>query len=467
MNIPSYVYQNGFGVYYFRIAIPKHLKPALRKHEIRKSLKTTNYHYALREARRLAVITEHLFQSGISNINDINTAFERSMDHLPNFIGTQASGYGGYCGYGTAPQSMPMPAAVESPSFQIAPARSVKLNDLIEQYVQCQVLENSWTEKTKDENKAIFETLVEIIGNIDLTEINHQTADTYRATLKRLPPNMNKSPKYRDKSVQQILATNPKETLSDTTTNKYMRRILSMFNWGVDRDMVTKNFFRRKPIQESKKANQRRDMLTSDDLAALFRPDIFKAEADQPFKYWLPLIALYTGARQNEIAQLDAADIKKVHDIWCFRFITAKQKNYTERIVPVHSKLQALGLIEYAKNQPGKLFPELVNRRDGYGHQVSRWYNLYRRKCGLHDLRNKDFHSFRHTLSTELYRAGVSPLLIAEIDGHVTGDGKRRTTTEEVYIKPSEVATLQDALEKLDYGEPLSNVLSYKSLFLK
>ena len=37
MNIPSYVHQNGFGVYYFRIAIPKHLKPVLRKHEIRSS----------------------------------------------------------------------------------------------------------------------------------------------------------------------------------------------------------------------------------------------------------------------------------------------------------------------------------------------------------------------------------------------------------------------------------------------
>lgn len=469
MNIPSYIYQNGFGIYYFRIAIPKHLKPALRKHEIRKSLKTTNYHYALREARRLAVITEHLFHIGISDINDINTAFQRSMDHLANFLDAPTSGYSGYSGdFGYRTHHQPLPAPIfETAPAQATPARSVKLRDLIDQYVQCQKIENSWTEKTKDENKAIFETLVDIIGNIDLMEINHQTADTYRATLARLPPNMNESPKYRNKSIQQILVNNPKETLSDTTVNKYMRRILSMFNWGVDRDMVAKNFFRRKPIQESKKANQRRDMLTSDDLAILFRPEIFKAEADQPFKYWLPLIALYTGARQNEIAQLDGADIKKVHDIWCFRFITAKQKNYTERIVPVHSKLQALGLIEYAKNQPGKLFPELVNRRDGYGHQVSRWYNLYRRKCGLHDLRNKDFHSFRHTLSTELYRAGVSPLLIAEIDGHVTGDGKRRTTTEEVYIKPSEVATLQDALEKLDYGEPLSNVLSYKSLFLK
>jgi len=459
MNIPSYVYQNGFGVFYFRIAIPKHLKAAIRKHEIRKSLKTTNYHYALKQARRLAVITEHLFQAGICDINDINSAFQSSKDASLSFHNVPESGYRGYHGYSSI-HELASVTGTTTP-HQSAPVRSANLRDLIEQYVQCQVLENSWQDKTKEENKAIFETLVEIIGNIDLTEIDHQTADTYRTTLKRLPPNMNKSPKYRDKSVQQILATNPKETLSDTSVNKYMRRISAMFNWGVDRDLVAKNFFRRKPIQESKKANEKRDMLTIDDLAALFSPDVFMTEADQPFKFWTPLIALYTGARQNEIAQMASKDVLEIHGMWCFRFITAKQKKYTERIVPVHSRLIELGIVDYAKGQSGNLFPELHHRRDGYGHEVSKWYNRYRRKCGLTDVRNKDFHSFRHTFSTELFRVGVNPTLIAELDGHVTGNGQRRTTTEEVYIKPSEVGSLKQAIEMLDYGPPLKKVMPF------
>jgi integrase len=52
------------------------------------------------------------------------------------------------------------------------------------------------------------------------------------------------------------------------------------------------------------------------------------------------------------------------------------------------------------------------------------------------------FQSFRHTFSTELFRVSVNPTLIAELDGHVTGDGRRRTTTEEVYIMPSDVRML-------------------------
>ena len=168
-----------------------------------------------------------------------------------------------------------------------------------------------------------------------------------------------------------------------------MRRIASMFNWAMYREYVARNCFRKKPIKEAKKANEKRGMLTSDDLAALFNQAQFEAEADQPFKYWTPLIALYTGARQNEIASLDGSDIKQIHGTWCFRFITAKQKAYAERIVPVHSKWQGLGIIEFAQGRPGKLFRELDNGRDGYGQAVSKWWARYRRKCGLNDIRTK------------------------------------------------------------------------------
>lgn len=92
---------------------------------------------------------------------------------------------------------------------------------------------------------------------------------------------------------------------------------------------------------------------------------------------------------------------------------------------------------------------------------MSSGYNSYRRKCGIGDVRNKDYHSFRHTFSTELFRVGVNPTLIAELDGHVTGNGQKRTTTEEVYIKPSEIGILKQAIDMLDYGPPLKKVMPF------
>ncbi|MCB2217788.1 DUF6538 domain-containing protein [Desulfofustis glycolicus] len=102
MNIPSYVYQNGFCIYYFRIAIPKHLKPAFRKHEIRKSLKTTNYHFAVKEARRLAVITEQLFRSDTCTLDDINSAFRSGARNTPTMNNVPDRGYRGYSAYRTS-----------------------------------------------------------------------------------------------------------------------------------------------------------------------------------------------------------------------------------------------------------------------------------------------------------------------------------------------------------------------------
>ena len=65
------------------------------------------------------------------------------------------SGYSGDSGYRTTPQFMPM-AIIEPTPHSIAPAQSAKISDLIEQYVQCQELENSWTDKTKGDLQNLF-----------------------------------------------------------------------------------------------------------------------------------------------------------------------------------------------------------------------------------------------------------------------------------------------------------------------
>lgn len=263
MHTPTYVYQNGFGIYYFRMAIPKHLRPALRKREIRRSLKTTNQSYAVRQARRLAVLTEELFLSGINDKAHFETCFKNGINSFSDNV-KRLPGNIGYLEERKIASCTPFATITTEPI-----STSLTINDLISQCVECQDVENSWQQKTKDENLAIFNTLVEIVGNVQLSDLNHQVADNFRATLKKLPPNMNKSVQWRNLSVEQILKEKPTVTLSDSSVNKYMRRVAAMFNFAVDSEDIAKNYFRKKPIQESKKANQKRDMLTNDDIAAL------------------------------------------------------------------------------------------------------------------------------------------------------------------------------------------------------
>jgi integrase len=256
----------------------------------------------------------------------------------------------------------------------------------------------------------------------------------------------------------------PVKTLSKASVNKYMRRISGMFNFAEERKYTTINPFRKKQIREDKQPDENRDILSGEDLSALFNPDRFYSKLDTPFKYWIPLIGLYTGARLNEIAEMDAADIVEEKGVWCFYFNTSKQKARRKRLIPVHSHLKKLGLLQYAHAQTGKLFPELRKRRDGYGQEVSRWYNQYRRECGLTEIRNGDFHCYRHTMSTALDKAGVRSKTISQIIGHSTG-GPKQTTTERVYIKKDEIEIRAAAIEKLNYGEPVNNLEPYDILF--
>jgi integrase len=487
---PTYVYKNGFGRYYFRIAVPKEIRDIIGKYEIRRSLKTTTYSIAVKRARRMAVVAEVLFQQEHMKIkkydaNDPLNAFNTALIIKGSIRVTNGTLECGSIEMNpdkatqekellkaliknlqdidtTSSQQAKEIVVVDNAIRQEPQPSGMLLGELIEKYVRCQEDEGSWQEKTKQENQAIFSLLVRIFGDIPIQNITHDDTDGFRSTLLKLPPGINKAPQWRDLTIGQVLQLNPSAVLSKSSVNKYMRRVCAMFNWAEEREHVAKNCFRKKAIKEDKKPNQRRDMLSGADLQALFTPDQFHAEADKPFKYWLPLIALYTGARQNEIASMDGKDIRKIHGVWCFCFVTAKQKDHTERIVPVHIHLQQLGLIEYAaQQQSGKLFPEMESTRDGYGQAVSKWYGLYRRKCGLLETRNRDFHSYRHTVSTSLFRLDVKTELISEILGHVTVNSQNKSTTQEVYIKESEVQALAEAIGKLDYGNAVAQIKPY------
>lgn len=69
---PNYLFLNGFGNYYFRIAIPRKLRDSLKKYEIRRTLKTKSYSVAVKKARRLAVMAETLFKKENMTEKELN-----------------------------------------------------------------------------------------------------------------------------------------------------------------------------------------------------------------------------------------------------------------------------------------------------------------------------------------------------------------------------------------------------------
>jgi integrase len=144
---------------------------------------------------------------------------------------------------------------------------------------------------------------------------------------------------------------------------------------------------------------------------------------------WCAVIAAFSGARLEEIAQLTTADVRAedangatVTVIDIHNGGDNKLKNETSaRLIPVHSELVRLGLLDYVKALPkGPLFPGLTRRESKGGKVGARVGELFRKKLVALGLKREGlcFHSFRHTVAGALDAAGVPQSDAARVLGH-------------------------------------------------
>ncbi|MDY7779546.1 site-specific integrase [Burkholderia pseudomallei] len=202
------------------------------------------------------------------------------------------------------------------------------------------------------------------------------------------------------------------------------------------------------------------EAFTLDELRLIFEPDRYN-KAKRPHQFWAPLIALFTGARANEIAQLRLSDLEEADGLPCIRIDhdprgdnpTRTKNADSVRTIPMHPELIRLGLLVYAKDVQSaggtRLFPHLpmdsMGKREKY---ISRDFNeKHLLDVGVHQPRRKVFHSFRDTAETALHANGANPVQIDEWIGHkAEGMGASRY---KVKFTPAQLAEL--VLPRLQY----------------
>ena len=167
------------------------------------------------------------------------------------------------------------------------------------------------------------------------------------------------------------------------------------------------------------------------------RPAGGKGEA----AYWLPLLALYTGARLEELGQLSLIDlIDETYPTEGEAFANAKfihirsdardglkVKNAgSVRKVPVHSDLIRSGFLQFAEHQRAlgqeRLFSDLKPNK--YGKLTAKWgewFSGYRKECGVSH-KGLVFHSFRHTFKHWARHVGIIEGVQRQIMGHSAKD---------------------------------------------
>ena len=360
------------------------------------------------------------------------------------------------------------------PIFQTK--NELRLSSLNKKYIDHKEKEGCWSYKTKLENQAPVNLLLEIVGDVAVSTIDHNTANYFYDAIRKLPKNRNKKPEFRNLTIPEIINLNlPKEQLqSNSNINKLLSRVVACFNYALQRGYATNNYFKGYTLKNSKSAREQREQFSKEDLSKLFSHQLFCNPNDfAPFKYWLPILGLYTGCRLNELCQLHADDIYQIGDIWVIdindKTEDKKLKNSTsKRIIPIHSKLIELGFLNHVQQRKelfktgncshSRLWPQLTlsSVSQCYGKKPSRFFNCQLKKetnVGV-GTKNKSFHSFRHTLATELINALAPEERVAAITGHSLGSGELLNR----YVKGIDIKQLKKDIELLNFEQELVNV---------
>jgi len=151
---------------------------------------------------------------------------------------------------------------------------------------------------------------------------------------------------------------------------------------------------------------------------------------------WGAVIALYTGARVGEIAQIFLRDFVMVDEVHCIKICadsdgqSIKTGEGGERLIPVHPDLMALGLIERVEKLRAegaeRLFPDMrIDSAAGKGNAISKGFGYYLKTIGVKPRRAHGIvgiHSLRKTVIQTLQGSTLSAERRRAIVGHEAGD---------------------------------------------
>ncbi len=468
------------GILYFRKRIPRRHRFAFGgRHEVKRSLGTCDKNIALPKAMMLYVELQAKFNEfeEESNMGDGPYIGKITVGDLDVKSGT-VKGLDVDFG-GDSEKELAAALAIvqeirgggegQPPIARNAPqdgnVKSEKLSIVCEKYRKEKSLEGSWSKKTEEEQEATHGFLIQVCGNVEASTVRTVEARKMKEILLKLPPNRTKG-KYAGKTIKQIIAMDPGETISvRTINNNYIQRFSSLFSWAVRNGYCAVNPFAGLKMKIKSKASEDKDLFSEADLVKIFNIECFNKDefAKKPWKYWVPLIGLFTGARVQEIAQLRIGDVFEEEGVHAFH-ITKKAgslKNMSsERVVPVHPKLLELGFWEYlvGMKQAGRerLFPELytpalINSGGKVSRQVGRWFNeKHLKSCGLRPTTRKiSFHSFRHTFIDFFKKHDVPEVKVKQLTGH-----KHEGLTYGRYGGNYNARELYDLISLIDFGIP-------------
>lgn len=484
ISSPSYIFRRSNGNYYFRHAIPitKRVPSFSGKNEIRKSLNTNNRQEALLKAKKIWIWI-------ITNMNNI-TSDKEILKFIDDFLNSE-SGYFKHKEHYNNASTMrgwseyyyeQILTIVRAGLFEYLKPDFSNIDDIltksedIEEYHEKNILDKAYndqlnklsepkdkkdpelnndiclnqehllsnaineylkhyklsvSELTYNECKNILLVFLDCIGDIDIKQIKQKDLADYRDELRQYPSNKNKKTELiglNFKEVITVTKTHNLDVLKPNSIKKYVSRVSGLFTWFYEMDYTEKHIGQN--LTKKIKGNTNfREAYSKEQINLLFNANNYRSSISYHLsRFWIPLIALYTGARIEEIATLRTADIKEVEGIYCIDInISDEKKVKTEnsiRTIPINNELLQVGLIEY-RNEVKKikkniyLFPDIVknNNSNKLSSKIGKWRSRYLTKLNI-KIPSIVFHSFRNTMSESLRQLETPDADLKGIIGH-------------------------------------------------
>ncbi len=310
----------------------------------------------------------------------------------------------------------------------------------------------------------------------DIASFTREDFRTFSDAIHSMPASRTKKPEYRTLPYSKLQELDIPDTLkmASNTKQKKLSSIKQIFDIACDAKYayLQENLaapFTLKPTRQNKKSNLTREPLTRDNLTKLYTSPIYTDQKEKllsksPEKYWIPLIALYSGMRQNEICQLYCNDIKSetfddrqtIHyfDINDHHDKHLKNANATRK-VPIHPKLIELGLLDYlnsTQSRHERLWPNLRLHPTElrYNSDYNKTFMKYFRKHVTDDP-TQVFHSLRHNVGDQVIKATVNHQLPKALVNQLMGHEPDSDETSRTYSKGYGIKELFEGIRVISF----------------
>jgi integrase len=307
---------------------------------------------------------------------------------------------------------------------------------LCEMYLADKAVEfdkNSVSQKRRDKVATETKALREIIGDHVLVQaIDDDVFQTVRRVLAEMPSQRTKL--FGHLSLDAAIkkrASSGADGLAHLTQKRYLGTLKNILAFAMRKRMISYNpADAATPLVRDDVADHERRVPWDDDQIVKFFTGTFYqscspnavapyANTDRDWRFWLPLLLLFTGARPNEIAQLYYEDLKRTEKgTWHLvispspensKFKKSLKTKASIRRIPLHPEILKIGFLDFvervkstATDNP-RLFPDL--KPDHYGNNATYALKKFREVFVPQEIELRErqtFYSLRHNFREQL-----------------------------------------------------------------